>query len=262
MTNIRKVTIGTLVLLVTVAALVMAVIISRSDPVSASVIAQRAEQEKQAVLSAMAQGQILYFKAEEYKKPNPGIPAHLPWAHPERIVIEIWMAEDPTGAATVYSGTTRTTDGRLLSYSELRGNQDVSTWVATGEQIIQPYDYTPNQLSGWVKGMWGLENSLLSNGHGRIGSGALSGQTSAIFEREVETSPNFTPAEMREMHISPDRLPALVTHVNRQEFVEEKPMILRSRKWERDGSGTKTLLWDYQVLEYKLLPAGTEISFK
>ena len=259
--NARIVAIGTSILVVFMAALVMAAIVSRSDPASAAAIAQRAELEKQGILSAMTQGQILYFKAEEYKKVDPSIPAHLPWVHPERIVIEIWMAEDPAGVATVYSGTTRTTDGTLLAYSELRGDQDVSTWVATGDQYIRPYAYTPNQLSGWVRGMWALQSSLLAEGVSRSGSGTLDGQASAIFETEVKTSPNLTPAEMREMHISPDQLPAPVTHIIRQEFVEEKPLLLRSTMWERDGSGTKTLLSDYRVLQYKLLPAGTEISF-
>ena len=261
MMNVRIVAIGTSILIVSVVALAIAVVMFRSDPASAAVIAQRAELEKRAILSAMTQGQILYFKSEEYKKVDSSIPAHLPWVHPERVIIEIWMSEDTNGVPTLYSGTTRTTDGTLLAHSELRGNQDVSTWVATGDQYIRPNDYTPNQLSGWVKGMWALQSSLLAEGVSRSGSGTLAGQASAIFEREVETSANFTPAEMREMHISPGQLPAPVTHIIRQEFVEEKPLLLRSTMWERDGSGTKTLLSDYRVLEYQLLPAGTEISF-
>ena len=218
-----------------VSALAIAVVMLRSDgPASAAVIAQRAEQEKQAILSAMSQGQILYFKAEELRSQTPAFLLIIPWVHPGRIVpSDGGWRRTPTGWQPCTRGPPAPRTERFW-HTQSCGPIRTCPWVATGEQIIQPYEYTPNQLSGWVRGIWARESSLLAKGHGRIGSGTLSGQASAIFEMEVETSANFTPAEMREMHISPDQLPAPVTRHHPSGVCWEKPL----RCEARCGSGT------------------------
>ena len=67
-----------------------------TGPVSAAVIMQRAEQEKQSVLNGIDGGQILYLRSERYKKSDPRLPENVAWVYPENRTAETWMA---SGAA-------------------------------------------------------------------------------------------------------------------------------------------------------------------
>ncbi len=232
----------------------------RTDPVGATVIAQRAEQEKQRLLDGIAGGQILYLKSETYQKRDPLLPTNVAGVFPEYRTGETWMAADADGNMTIYTSVVRNLDGVALGYSQLENGQRVATWVATGERQAAVGYSGQDTLAPWVKGMFSMDSWLSNREFSRVGSGSLDGRKSAIFEMQSTTTSNFTPEQIREMHIPKDQLPPQRVHILKREFIEEKPLLWWSTSWEVDDAGERTLLEGHRIVEYRLLPANTQIG--
>ena len=114
-------------------------------------------------------------------------------------------------------------------------------------------------LATWVEGVWGMGALLSDWGQSRVGSGQLNGKSSAIFEKQTTTSANSPQSRYRRC-ISPWTSSRRSALVSRQEFTEEKPLLWWSTLWEVDDAGERTLLEGYRIVEYKLLPANTQIG--
>ncbi len=260
MTNIHRTSIGVFLLAAAIGLLGLVVFdMLRTDPVSAAVIMQRAEQEKQSVLNGIDGGQILYLRSERYKKSDPSLPENVAWVYPENRTAETWMASGAAGNMTIYTNVTRNLDGEALTYSQMENGQRVATWVATGEQM-ELGQIGDTALATWVEGVWGMGALLSDWGQSRVGSGQLNGKSSAIFEKQTTTSANFTSKQIQAMHIPVDQLPQERVLVSRQEFTEEKPLLWWSTLWEVDDAGERTLLEGYRIVEYRLLPANMQIG--
>ncbi len=261
MTNIHRTSIGVFLLAAAIGLLGLVVFdMLRTDPVSADVIMQRAEKEKQRLLDGIAEGRILYLRSETYQKRDPLLPTNIAWVYPERRTGETWMAADADGNMTIYTGVIRNLDGEALAYSQLENGQRVATWVATGERQAAARYSGQDTLAPWVKGMFSMDSWLSGREFSRVGSGSLDGQQSAVFEMQSTTTSNFTPEQIREMHIPEDQLRGKLVHILKREFIEDKPLILRSSLWEQNDAGGRTLFEEFKIVEYRLLPANTQIG--
>ncbi len=50
------------------------------------------------------------------------------------------------------------------------------------------------------------------------------------------------------------------TTVQRLEFPLDKPILYRMTQWEVDEAGKSTLTLDFRTVEYRLLPADTQVG--
>ena len=78
-------------------------------------LTDKAVQEKQKLLDGIAEGQILYYKGEQYVKSRPltsGTVGGFDWTLPEHIRSETWMAADENGQTTTYTHIARSLAAR------------------------------------------------------------------------------------------------------------------------------------------------------
>ena len=134
--------------------------------VSASLIAQRAEQGKTSMLSGISQGQILYYKDEFYQRRNPSLPEDAPFVYHGSWTMETWMAANAAGETMLHTSVMRNSDGEMIAYHQIEGDEVVSTWVATGDKVGGlPAGHS---LTAWVRGAWTLEANQSQQGRSRV----------------------------------------------------------------------------------------------
>ena len=247
--------------LVSVLALSWFLPVLKTDSAGAPIPTQQAAQEKQKILIGVSAGQVLYLKSIQYERKDPGIPGRA-WALPEHVLGEIWMAQDASGAPVIFTTVTRNTEGEVLSYSQLENGHRVSTWVATGDKTSIPMG-DEDTLASWVLNVWQTGPRLLDAGYAFVGTGRWYGQPTAIYEDKRAVSiniSNFTAAQREAMGISSDQTSIKEVFVDSNEHVVDRPLLYRSATWSKDEAGARTLIGDFRIVEYQLLPADTPIG--
>ena len=195
-----------------------------NSPAATPEIGASAEQNKQALLDGIREGQPLYFKTLIYKRE----PARD--GDPNTLVYEDWMVADQNGLRTDIVGTLRDTEGNLLGYTELHDDGTVTyTDLVAGMVLPLPSEFL-SDIEGSLSPFWDHMLSLQDSGWEFKGRGTLNGRTSLIFEREYDDE---------------------VT--SRTEVVENAPL-LRSESRYEDG-----VLVSQSTVEYKFLPLGSAL---
>ena len=235
-----------------------------ADPVGLIGLTDKALEEKQRLLDGIAEGQVIYLRKEQYTRSRPQNVSPEPdsvWTLPQHILVESWIAADENGQIATYSTTGRSIEGELLIYSTIENGRTVFRNLATGKQESIPAS-REIKLESWLEGMWSSRRRLLGRGFEFVGTGWLNGMRTAILEEELErTTSSNRPADQRErMQIPSYQWYTTRTTAQRLEFPLDKPILFRMTQWEMDEAGKRTLTHDFRTLEYKLLPADTQIG--
>ena len=223
--------------------------------------AQRASEERLRLLKGISDGHVLYLKSVRYDKRNPASLGML-WTPPEHTIEETWMAEGDDGAFTTYTTVTRDTDGEVVSHSRLVDGQSVATWAATGDTVTEPLS-DEESLSWWVVGLWNSAVSLADSGYELVGTGRWYGQPTAIYESVITYSINvghFSASQKESMGLAPDQKSIKQRIVRGYEYMVDSPLLYRNAEWTTDEDGGRSLSGEFRIVEYRLLPADTEIG--
>ena len=194
-----------------------------------------AQQDKQALVDGLAQGQILYIRSEDYRKVRLG-PHYL-----QRVIDETWVVIGSDGATETSISTRRDLDGELIGHSELKDGVNTYSDLISGVYIDMPMGIGLGYAE-WVNGRWdvtSITNRMEARGFSFVRQGELGNQVSLIFEQS-------RPAEQGDE-----------ASVSRLEFVEYRPFLRRSARYEVDEQGQETLLREHAFLEYRLFPEGS-----
>ena len=151
-------------------------------------LTDKAVQEKQRLLDGIAEGQILYYRGEQYVKSRPltsGTVGGFDWTLPEHIRSETWMAADENGQTTTYTHIGRSLEGEVLIHSTLENGHRVYRNLGTGEQTSLPVS-GERRFEPWLEGRWSLSRRLSDRGFEFVGSGWVDGMRTAIFQEELE----------------------------------------------------------------------------
>lgn len=233
-------------------------------------ILERPQRQKEAVLDQIAQGKILYLKSERYKKFDPSKISNrdAAWVGPEYTVGEAWMGADASGNTSFQIGVSRTLQGDLLAVSKWGDGRMISTWIPTGEEM-EVETGSSSSLTAWVEGIWNMAARQLDRGWSYMGHGELNGEQSLIFETQYtntkvlsneEAEARGLPSSLEDLGLPSYEHLVMQQMVNRMEFVETIPLIWWSSQWELSEEGERTLVEEHRVLEYRLLPADTQIG--
>ena len=235
--------------------------ISGIDPTKETVPTQQLNLERQRLLRGLSAGQILYLKSVEYERRSPDAVEQF-WTRPEHAREETWMAQGDDGALAMYSTLLKNSDGDVVSYSELEDGQRVTTWKATGLRIPTPLT-DDESVAWWLVGIWQSRASLADSGYELVGTGRLYGQPTAILERKttIRIKTTSIPASQKEaMGLSPDQKYIIQTLVSTYEYLVDSPILYRTASWSVDEDGARTLTEEFRIVEYRLLPADTQIG--
>ena len=263
MSRARRLGIGT-ILLVAVFGLLWFLPASGTDMAGLVGLTDEALKEKQRLLDGIAKGQILYYRGEQYVKSRPltsGTVGGFDWTLPEHIRSETWMAADENGQTTTYTHIGPSVEGEVLIHSTLENGHMVYRNLGTGEQTSLPVS-GEQRFEPWLEGRWSLSRRLSDRGFEFVGSGWVDGMRTAIFQEELEhTTSSNRPSDQRErMQVPSYRWYTTRTVVQRLEFPLDKPVLYRMTQWEMDEAGERTLTHDLRIVEYRLLPADTQIG--
>ena len=232
-----------------------------TDPARATIPTQQLNQERQRLLRGISAGQILYLKSEEYDRRNPAAFEQF-WTRPEHAREETWMGQDDDGALAFYSTLLKDSGGNVVSYSELEDGQRVTTWKATGLRVPTPLS-DDESVSWWLVGIWQSRASLADAGYELVGTGRLYGQPTAIHERKttIRIKTTSIPASQKDaMGLSPDQKYINQTLISTYEYIVDSPILYRTASWSVDEDGARTLTEEFRIVEYRLLPADTQIG--
>ena len=263
MNGLRRSGIASIVL-ASVLALLLLLPDSGTDTASLVGLTDEALKEKQRLLDGMAGGQILNLREEHYTKsrsqtlsPDPDSISSLP----EHIRAEMWMAADEDGQITTYTWVGRSLEGELLMHSTLENGHTVIRNLATGEQESLPAR-SDLRIESWLEGKWSLSRRLSDMGFEFVGSGWVDGLRTAIFEQELEHTADLNrPADQRDrLQIPSYQWRTTRTVVQRLEIPLDRPILYRTTQWEMDETGERSLTLDFRAVEYRLLPADTQIG--
>ena len=198
-----------------------------------------AQQDKQALVDGLAQGQILYIRSEDYSKVRLGPLGQRDY--PQRVIDETWVVIGSDGVTETNVGTMRDVDGDLIGHSELKDGVNTYSDLTSGVYFDMPMGIGLGYAE-WVKGCWdviSITNRMEARGFSFVRQGELGNQVSLIFEQSY-------PAEQGDE-----------ASVSRLEYVEDRPFLMRSATYEVDEQGRETLREEHAFLEYRLLPQGS-----
>ncbi|MCH9037659.1 MAG: hypothetical protein IH860_10150, partial [Chloroflexi bacterium] len=203
----------------------------------------------------------LYLKFERYKKFDPSKISNpdAAFVGPEHRLVEVWMVPDANGNTSTQVSISRTLQGELLAISRWERGRMVSTWVPTGEEMVVETG-SGSSLRRWVEGIWNLAARQLDRGWSYMGQGELNGERSLIFENQYTTTKAFSPEGLEYIGTPVYLSTVMQKMLHRMEFVEITPLIWRESRWELSEGGKMTLVEDRRVVEYRLLPADTQIG--
>ena len=225
-----------------VAALLVSVSSVHTEDVSAASLTKQSISDLQPLQQAVEAGQILHVVSESRNRPAPADWTGLAWVHPERTYIDFWLAVDSEGAYTTRSTRVRDADGEVIAYTELRDGQVISTWVATGDElVVATSSDLDTPLSSWFAYFWAVPANYAQNDEFE----RVDGQEIAIFERtETITLPGQTSQNF----------------VFRREFNVDQPLLMTEAKYSFDATGARVLEHSHSRTSYELLPANTTID--
>ncbi len=90
----------------------------RTSPPTAAQQRAVAQQDKQALVDGLAQGQILYIRSEAYRRVRLGSLGRRDY--PQRVIDEVWVVIGSDGAIETSISTRRDLDGELIGHSKLK----------------------------------------------------------------------------------------------------------------------------------------------
>ena len=210
-----------------------------TSPPTAAQQRAAAQQDKQALVDGLAQGQILYIRSEDYRKVRLGPLGQRDYL--QRVIDETWVVIGSDGATETSISTRRDLDGELIGYSELKDGVNTYSDLISGVYFEMPMGIGLGYAE-WVNGRWditSITNRMEARGFSFVRQGELGNQVSLIFEQS-------RPAEQGDE-----------ASVSRLEFVEHQPFLRRSARYEVDEQGQETLLREHAFLEYRVLPEGS-----
>ena len=240
--NKLRLMIGAGILASFLAALAVVSGIGTSAEVSASALNLQIEQEKQRLLRGIAEGQILHIESSRHSPLAPATAPGQPWVYPAHTQGDVWMGVDSAGNITTYVVVTKNQAGDVLARQELQDGNLVSTWVATGDELVVEAP-TGVTLAGWLTGVWAGPSELTDDDVPKE-SGTLDSKTTTIFERQITMSLAGETAK---------------TIVRRSEFVVESPLLFKLETYDVDTDGNRTLKRTTRFRSYELLPATTRV---
>ena len=206
--------------------------------VTAANLSTDAADKNQALVDGVKNGQILYYKATDFKKGRLGLSKM-----PEYVVVENWISKGDDGNMGSAVSVTRSTVGEALVYSYLENGQIISRDLKSGEELIAPI-FHRKTMEDWVDEIWDrTEYGIGSDGQSKS-SGTLNGKASVVYELRTNPGGNpggTVPYELRK----------------RLELVKDDPMLARKSVYEVDAEGTEALVREYTIIEFQLLPAGS-----
>lgn len=230
--------VGTLV--VVVVALIAVLYFGRTDQITATEISTLAQQNKQSVVDGVANGQLLYVKFEEYRRNRPG-----PIEYPDTVITETWLGQGENGSIDPYVSTVRTLDGVLLQHGRVQDGVSVITDVATGRTFTMNTG-NGQTLSSWLDEVWDRPQLIQDSDAEFIGQGSLNQRQSQVYEKSF-TFEGGPDAGMQ------------MAMIKRIELIEDAPLLLKQSLYDVDSQGTKSLVEESNLVEYKLLPSGSTV---
>ena len=209
-------------------------------PATAAELSDRAEQEKQALIDSVTEGQVLYIKFEDYGRDRIGLG---PSDYPKSVIQESWTTVGLGGAFEKTIGTTRSLDGELIGHSHLEDGVLVySDLIADAYEEFEVGGYW-GSIDTFTSA-WGLPNFVDERGFRFVDRGELSGWDTLVYELA-------RPAE------STSNVPNGLRRFNRLEFVEDRPILMRQSSYEVEDDGEEVLLRSTALVQYEVLPLGS-----
>lgn len=193
-----------------------------------------ADEELERLVAGITDGQTLYFRSVEYKRPDPDkIPLDSPLWTPETVRSEYWYAQDSNGEIILYTAITRALDGRIVGVHRLEDGQMVSYYLLTGAQVwFSQGPVIGDSIPDWLRLVWPLK---VGDWYTEVEPAYWQGQPVAVWESRTAT---FTGPQLVYVY----------------EYVVDRPLLRRQAVYEEDETGERTLIDDYRVVEYRLLP--------
>ena len=180
---------------------------------------------------------ILYWKMDEFQKDRP---LNLQ----DRFITEAWLAQDEEGRLGSTVGISGDLEGNVVIYWYYANGQATTVYLGSEEEDIVQAISPDVMVQDWLDGIWGRVQS----GFGRDGESesrkVVDGKETVVFEWQ---------------HVRDEDRPEHGQLKRRIEMVINDPLLVRELTYEVDESGAETLVLDFAVTEYRLLPAGSEI---
>lgn len=215
-------------------------VLSHNGNVTAHELSASADSKKTELLNGLANGQILYWKMEEYEEDR-----HGSWESnvPDRLVTENWITQRMDGGLKESVSISRDVAGTAVRYGTYMDGRAVTTYVDSEEEIVINIS-AHGKIATWFDGMWGRVDS----GYDREGESTsrvtVDGKEKAIFKWEYAKDENQ---------------PELGHKRRKIEMVVSDPLLRRYTSYKVDPSGTETLISDLAITEYRLLPVGSKM---
>ena len=194
------------------------------------------EEELKRLVDGITAGQVLYLRSATYKRPDPTkIPPDSPFHIPESIRSESWYAQDGDGEIILYTTISRALDGRLVEMSRIEDGQVTTYYLSTGAQIWHPQGpIIGDSVTDFVKFVWPWP---IGEWHAQVEARDWQGRNAVAWEwrRITFAGPQY---------------------VDRYEYVLDRPILHRFALYEEDEVGERTLISDYRIVEYRLLPVA------
>ena len=206
--------------------------------VTAEGLSASAADKKQGLVDGVKNGQILYYKGVDFKKGRLGLSEV-----PEFMVIETWLAKADDGNVGSAVSLASDSNGELVMYTRFEDGRNVTTYVSSGEEFVLPVVHSTT-IEDWIDGVWERAESGLGSAGEEKGSGTLDGKETVIFE--LRTNPSGNPGEAVAYEL-----------LTRLEVVVDDPLLMKRSLYEVDDSGGETLVRDFVLTEYRVLPVGS-----
>lgn len=214
--------------------------LSSGGNVTAEGLSASADDKKQRLLDGLKNGQILYWKTDEFQKGRPGPgPSELP----ERLITETWLTQGEDGRLGSVVGISRDTKGNAVIHGDYKDGQSTTRYLDSGEEIIHPTAHDAT-VEDWLDGVWDRVQSGFGKEDESKRRGTVNGMESVIFEWQYARNEE----QPESGHVR-----------KRVEMVIDDPLLAREATFDADESGVETLVLDFAVTEYRLLPAGSEM---
>lgn len=206
--------------------------------VTAEELSASAENKKQDLLDGLAEGRILYWKTDEIQKGRlgPG-PSDLP----DRLITESWLTQGEGGRLGEVVGISKDDAGNTVIHGHYADGQSTTKYVDANERIVQavPSDAT---VEDWLDGIWARAQSGFDKEGESESREIVDGKETVIFEWQRDRD---------------EERPERGRVKKKVQMVIADPLLAREVTYQVDGSGTETLVLDFSVTEYRLLPAGS-----
>lgn len=216
-----------------------------SPAVSAAEIADAADGEIKSISASLAEGQIFYYKIENFQTERHGMLG--PNQYPKNVILDTWLKVGSDGRISESVTTMSSMDGDLLQHAIGTDSTITQTDVASGSVLQFNLASDTTTLNEWLRESAARPQDLLQGDDYKfVRRDTLGGETSVVFEREIEAGSPMDGVQ----------LPARKV---RLEFVEDDPLVNRETRLVQDSTMTYAVSESASTLEYKVLPAGTDM---